>query len=62
MNKIGWQFLGLLVGGNSNNGSNAGLVYGNSNNAPSNSDSNIGSRLCFIKIYIRIATLPLGRK
>ena len=34
----------VLWGGNANNGAYAGLVYPNSNNAWSNSNSNIGSR------------------
>ena len=36
----------LIVGGNANNGSNAGLSYANSNNAASNANANIGSQLC----------------
>ena len=35
---------GVLFGGNANNGANAGLAYANSNNAPSNTNANIGSR------------------
>jgi hypothetical protein len=34
-----------MVGGNYNNGSNAGLFNFNANNASSNSNSNIGARL-----------------
>ena len=34
---------GVLWGGNSNNGANDGLAYVNANNAPSNSNANIGS-------------------
>lgn len=34
----------LLWGGNANNGALCGLAYSNSNNAWSNSNSNIGSR------------------
>lgn len=34
----------LLWGGNANNGSHCGLVYSNSNNAFSNSNSNIAAR------------------
>lgn len=37
---------GLLLGGNANNGSNAGLGYTNSNNTPSDTNANIGSRNC----------------
>lgn len=36
---------GLQVGGNANNGSNDGLACFNANNAPSNANANIGSRL-----------------
>ena len=36
---------GLHVGGNANNGANDGLAYVNVNNAPSNANANIGSRL-----------------
>lgn len=39
----GWQV--LMVGGNWNNGSNAGLFYFNANNSSSNSNGNIGARL-----------------
>ncbi len=34
-----------LLGGNANNGANAGLAYVNSNNAPGNANVNVGSRL-----------------
>ena len=40
----------LYVGGNWDNGSNAGLWYLNGNNDTSNSNSNIGARLSFEKI------------
>lgn len=36
---------GLLFGGNANNGANCGFAYANTNNAPSNANTNIGSRL-----------------
>ena len=39
----GWQV--LMVGGNWNNGSSAGLFYFNANNSSSNSNGNIGARL-----------------
>lgn len=42
---LGWSIGGLLLGGNANNGANDGLSYANSNNAPSNTNANIGSRL-----------------
>nr|DAI22996.1 MAG TPA: hypothetical protein [Caudoviricetes sp.] len=35
---------GVLFGGNANNSSNAGFSYANSNNTPSNTNANIGSR------------------
>ena len=41
----GWHV--LYVGGNWNNGSNAGLLYFNANYASSNSNSNISARLLF---------------
>lgn len=36
---------GANVGGGANNGANAGLACVNSNNAPANTNANIGSRL-----------------
>ena len=42
---------GLQVGGNANNGSNAGLAYLNANNAPSNANANYGSRLNWLKSF-----------
>jgi hypothetical protein len=41
-----------LFGGNSNNGANCGLAYANSNNAWSNSNSNISARHTFWKRII----------
>lgn len=35
-----------LAGGNANNGTNAGLAYLNTNNAVTNSNTNVGSRNC----------------
>lgn len=40
---------GLHVGGNANNGANAGSLYANANNTPSNTNANIGSHLCLKK-------------
>ena len=40
----------LNVGGNANNGANCGVSYANSNNAFSNSNTNIGARLKFYTI------------
>jgi len=37
----------VLVGGNADNRSNAGLANVNTNNAPSDANRNIGSRLYF---------------
>jgi hypothetical protein len=37
----------VLVGGRADNGSNAGLAYVDSNDAPSGARRNVGSRLCF---------------
>lgn len=56
---------GVLFGGNANNGTNAGFTYANSNNTPSNANTNIASRIYFrnniIKIYGATAS-PLGEK
>lgn len=43
---LGCPSLGLLLGGNANNGTNAGLAYSNSNNTATNTNANIGSHLC----------------
>lgn len=51
MIKKAGRSLGLLFGGNANNGSNAGLVYVNSNNAPSTTNANYGSRHCHTHGY-----------
>lgn len=37
----------LLLGGNANNGTNAGLVYSNSNWRASDTNANVGSRNYF---------------
>ena len=47
MNEYGCASPGLLFGGNANNGTNAGLSYANANNAPSNANANIGSRIYY---------------
>ena len=39
----GWRV--LRVGGNWNNGGNAGLFYFNANNSSSDTNSNVGARL-----------------
>lgn len=62
---VGYFFLrGVLFGGNANNGSNAGFVYSNSNNVPSNANANIGSHLCISILYyiLKVTTIPLGKK
>lgn len=41
----------VLVGGNADDGSFAGLAYVHTYNAPSDADRNIGSRLCFFPEY-----------
>ena len=41
----------LLVSGNANNGALAGFVYSNVNNAPSNANTNVGSRLNFQNLF-----------
>lgn len=41
---------GVLFSGNANNSANAGFTYANSNNTPSNANTNIGSHLCFSKV------------
>lgn len=52
----------LILGGSANNGANAGAFIGNANNGVSNSNANIGSRLCLLfKIfYISAPGLPIG--
>lgn len=59
---------GVLFSGNANNSANAGLAYARSGNAPSNTNANIGSHLCFkigfdnMKQYKRMTALPLGKR
>lgn len=59
---------GVLFSGNANNSANAGLAYANSFNAPSNTNANIGSHLCFkigfdnMKQYKRMTALPLDKR
>lgn len=40
-----------MVGGSAGNGSNAGLAYEHTDNAPSDATRDIGSRLCFFPEY-----------
>ena len=63
----GWRV--LFVGGNWYNGSNAGLLYFNANNASSNSNSNISARLLSNSIIIAqafphplVKIMPRGRE
>lgn len=49
------------VGGNANNGTNAGVFYLNSNNDASNRNRNIGTRLIRLNSFGR-ASSPLGEK
>jgi len=44
--KTGWCFAAALRGGNWDNTTNAGVFALNLNNAPSNSNTNIGFRCC----------------
>lgn len=50
-----------LFGGNSNNGSNCGLAYSNSNNAWSNSNSNISARLTTVRNNKGVSTASRER-
>lgn len=52
-----------LFGGNSNNGSNCGLAYANSNNAWTNANSNISARLTMFgkNKNIRVLLLRHGK-
>lgn len=66
-NKKVVQWNGVLFGGNANNGANCGFLYANTNNAPSNANANIGSRLYFLLFMCcvrhgRNAVLPRHRK
>lgn len=49
-----------LFGGNSNNGSNCGLAYANSNNAWANSNANYSARLTTLNGSLRTAVEKLG--
>ena len=65
MEQVGRSY-GVLFGGSANNGADAGLAYANSNNTPSNANTNIGSHLYF-SIWVKqkvmgAAALPLGKK
>lgn len=51
---------GVLFSGNANNDANAGFVYANTNNAPTNTNANIGSQQC-LKITFVMETMPQKR-
>jgi hypothetical protein len=45
----------VYVGGNANNGLNAGAFYVNANNDSTNSNTNIGSALSSLKVFARFS-------
>ena len=49
--KLASRFAAFIRGGNWNNGANAGVFALNLNNAPSNSNTNIGFRCCTSHLY-----------
>lgn len=51
-----------ILGSNANNSANAGLSYANTNNTPSNTNTNISSQYAFKFQYISAETVPLGKK
>jgi hypothetical protein len=54
---------GALFGGDANNGASDGFAYANANNVPANANTNIGSRLYFLRINVLwTMTAPLGEK
>lgn len=56
------RLYGVYFGGNANNGANCGFLYANTNNAPSNTNANIGSRLYFSrKNNVRAALAEMRR-
>lgn len=52
---------GLLRSGNANHSSNTGSFILNSNNAPSNSNANHGSQLCYQK-YVFVNPAHMAKK
>lgn len=64
MNKIGWLLVGVLFGGNTDNGVRAGFGYANTNNTPSNANANVSSQLWFSQnnSINEATTLPIGRR
>lgn len=49
--------MGALLSGNANNSANDSFSYVNTNNVPSDANTNIGSRQCLNKVA---TTSPLG--
>lgn len=63
MKNFGWLEMRVVaVGGNSNNGGNAGVFYVNANNGSGNRNSNVGRQLSLFNIILSPITLPLGKK
>ena len=60
MKKVVHQMRGVLFSGNANNTTNAGFVYANTNNAPTNTNANIGSQQC-LEITFAVETMPQKR-
>lgn len=58
----GFRVQAANVGGNWNNGSNAGLFYWNLNNTSSNTNVNIGGRLLiYCNFYSTLSSLALAK-
>jgi len=53
---------GVRVGGNWNNGLHVGSRYVNLNNLASNTNTNIGSRISYVKLIMHIKILAAWRK
>lgn len=51
----------VAVGGNSNNGGNAGVFYVNANNGSGNRNTNIGRQLSLLLFILSPITMPLGK-
>jgi hypothetical protein len=51
----------VAVGGNSNNGGNAGVFYVNANNGSGNRNTNIGRQLSLFLFRLTPITMPLGK-
>lgn len=60
--QYGWLAMRVVaVGGNSNNGGNAGVFYVNANNGSGNRNTNIGRQLSLFIFRLSPITLPLGK-